>query len=157
MKGAPVNFERLAKGLAVVHHHGQRRVNGEEYIEHVIRVARSFSPGSIERQIAYLHDLVEDTEMTEMCLRTEYGFDREVVDAVFWLTRVPHSNTYTSYILSLTQNGSLPALRVKLADLTDNAFDLPESLASQASRYAKAREMVLAEIWRRGRLEEAVA
>lgn len=155
MKGTPVNFERLAKGLAVVHHHGQRRVNGEEYIEHVIRVARSFSPGSIERQIAYLHDTVEDTSMTEELLH-EYHFGTEVVNAVHYLTRTP-GVTYTNYILTLIQFGSLPALRVKLADLTDNAFDLPESLASQAGRYAKAREMVLGEIWRRGKLEEAIA
>ncbi len=145
-----INYERLAKGLAVVHHHGQFRVNGEEYIEHVIRVARSFSPGSRERQVAYLHDLVEDTSISMHDLgMSGYCFHADVRD-VLYLTRVA-GYTYAEYIDRLIRNGSMSALSVKLADLEDNMRDLPPSLASQADRYAKARSRVQEEIWRRGK------
>ena len=144
------NMERLAKGLAVVHHHGQYRVNGEEYIEHVIRVARHFSPGTIERQIAYMHDLIEDTSV-DLSMLAGYGFLPEVTGSVWVLTKPGASLTYREYIARLVATGSIHALRVKLADLADNATDLPASLASQAGRYAEAREHVLGEIWRRGK------
>ncbi len=54
--------EQLAEALARQHHAGQTDRSGVPYIEHVEAVARSpYLSSSRHRQVAWLHDIVEDT------------------------------------------------------------------------------------------------
>ena len=95
---------------------------GEPYIEHIKRVANRVAdyPMDIsccEWKVAVLHDVLEDTLVTERILRSL--FEEEVVDAVVLLTR-NRDVVYETYIDSIIASGNKMAIEVKLADLEDN-------------------------------------
>lgn len=106
--------------------------------DHSHRVAlRTTDPK--EATIAFLHDVVEDSEMTLEDLRL--FFDEDIVQAVDLLTK-RSDQTYSDYILNIRISENKIAMRVKLADLDDNSSgqDLPYSLRK---RYNKAKEIIL--------------
>lgn len=114
----------LAAAFAEYHHGGQmRRGNSEPYFNHVKRVAESVAKmgGSVEAiAAAYLHDVVEDTNVSFDELRGA-GFPLRTVDLVWLLTKRKPEETYESYIHRLLNNGDREALLIKLADLNDNS------------------------------------
>lgn len=69
----------------------KRKYTGEPYIEHPIEVASIVAtvPMHTDAMIcaAYLHDVVEDCNVTLEEIREEFG--AEVEDLVFWLTDTP--------------------------------------------------------------------
>ena len=111
-----------AKLLARIAHRGQTRWNGDEYFTHPERVAKSFymDGGSYEMAVAFLHDVVEDTDVTIHDLAIYFPYP--VVDAVAAITKQKGKETYTEYIKRLLKNNI--ATRVKIADLEDNMSDL---------------------------------
>lgn len=114
----------LAAAFAEHHHDGQlRRGSSEPYFNHVKRVAEAVAKmdGSVEAiAAAYLHDVVEDTDVTFDDLRAA-GFPERTVDLVWWLTKHNPEETYESYIYRLLHSGNREALLIKLADLNDNS------------------------------------
>ena len=90
---------------------------GNDYMQHIRSVANRFNMKQIEYKIALLHDIIEDTEMTEGKLRDM--FDDEVVDAVVLLTK-DKSMTYEEYINRLIGSNNIHAIRVKKADIENN-------------------------------------
>jgi (p)ppGpp synthase/HD superfamily hydrolase len=140
----------LARSLARVAHFGQKRKgNGEPYFAHVARVAQSVEDGTGSTRaaiVALLHDTLEDTTVTEEALLA-IGFSTRIVHDVLALTRRPDEE-YMHYIGRLIEYGSDDALRVKLADLTDNLRDIDtlprpvELIASLRTRYLKALHYV---------------
>lgn len=84
--------------------------------------------------VAYLHDVVEDSEVTLADLR-DLGFDGWVVHAVETLTR-RDSETYAEYIRRVA--GSEIAKTVKLADLRDHLAEVDTLKPSLKERYVKA-------------------
>ena len=110
---------------------------GEPYFNHLDRVAHSVErklmlwcqENSLEHsegmQIAWLHDVVEDTPYTSADLVRE-GFSYEVSYGVEYLTKEA-GRPYKDEIVSLCRNAPLPVLLVKLSDNEDNAD--PERLA----------------------------
>lgn len=146
-----VDLYALAQSLARVAHHGQkRRGNGEDYFNHVARVAGAVLEkfGVRAATVAYLHDTIEDTSVTAQTLG-EVGFPTHIIHDVTILTRVANED-YEFYIDSLVRFGSDDALHVKLADLADNLASLNESFGPNADklfeRYVAAKEAVLAEL-----------
>jgi hypothetical protein len=101
--------------LAARAHAGQKNRGGEPYILHVLRVALAVE-GEEARLVALLHDLLEDTGVTEGELRAQ-GYSEAVVDAVLLLTRDP-AEPYLDYVERCA--GHPLAREVKLADLADN-------------------------------------
>lgn len=90
-------LEGAACKLAAFAHHGQVDKLGVDYIEHpaavvaLLRSSRLFDElSSAQQQVAvlacWLHDVVEDTQVTEEDL-LRFGFSRAVVDVVLLLTR----------------------------------------------------------------------
>ena len=59
--------------LAAIHHAGQIDKAGEPYILHVLRVMHAVE-GIKAKTVAAMHDLLEDTKVTEQDLR-DAGFD----------------------------------------------------------------------------------
>ena len=104
----------LALEIAYQAHQGQRSFSGRPYILHPIRVMEQMSTDE-ERAVALLHDVVEDTDVTEVQLWDL--FPRAVVYAVVALTHLEDEG-YDRYIERIVQNSL--ARRVKLADLRDN-------------------------------------
>ena len=97
-------------------HLGQVDKAGEDYIKHPQKVA-SFVKSDEEKAVAYLHDVIEDTELTLEDLY-EYGFSKEVIEAVDIITK-KRGEDYQSYLNSVKKNKLARA--VKLADLRHNS------------------------------------
>lgn len=134
----------LARRIATEAHAGQTDKLGVEYIEHPRRVAARLDEFR-EQAVAWLHDVVEDTDVTEDDLRTA-GLDEEIVEAVLLLTRTEGDDHYYARIAA-----SPLARSVKLADIADNAD--PERVAQLdedtrtrlAAKYRHARRALGAE------------
>lgn len=100
--------------LATEKHRGQKDRGGKPYILHPLEVMSGCE--SIEEKIvALLHDLIEDTDITEEFLR--HFFNKEVVDAIVLLTRNDDID-YMDYIRNI--KGNTLATKVKLQDLKHN-------------------------------------
>ena len=97
-------------------HLGQVDKAGEDYIKHPEKVA-SFVKTDEEKAVAYLHDVIEDTELTLENLY-EYDFSKEVIEAVDIITK-KKGEDYQSYLNSVKKNKLARA--VKLADLRHNS------------------------------------
>lgn len=101
--------------IAAKGHQGQNDKYGAPYILHPIRVMMRVN-SEIEKIVAILHDVVEDSDLTLDDLRNE-GFSAEIVEAVDALTK-RDGEAYDDYINRTTTNKI--AIIVKLADLEDN-------------------------------------
>ncbi|MBJ6761061.1 GTP pyrophosphokinase [Myxococcaceae bacterium JPH2] len=104
-----------AISLATAAHRGQRDKAGQPYILHPLRVMFRVH-SDLERTVAVLHDVVEDTPYTPEKLR-ELGYGEDVLSALDCLTR-RKSESYEAFIERLRPHPL--ARRVKLADLEDN-------------------------------------
>lgn len=105
---------KKAEEIATVAHEGQFDRCGVEYINHPRTVA-SYLEDPKEKIIAWLHDTIEDTDVTEADLRPVFG--DEITDTVLILTKHP-GDDYFDYIRRIEKNDT--AINVKLADLTHN-------------------------------------
>ncbi|MBQ0000569.1 MAG: HD domain-containing protein [Clostridiales bacterium] len=105
---------RKAEQIAAAAHEGQYDEAGVPYIEHPRFVAGLLGNNEL-KVIALLHDVMEDTDVTEQELRPIFG-DR-ITDALLLMTR-DKSEDYSIYIERLSHNEL--SRKVKLADLTHN-------------------------------------
>ena len=106
---------QLALELAVEKHKNQTDKAGNPYILHPLHVMENVNSkeGKI---VAILHDIIEDTDITENYL-LKIGLSKRIVDAVVALTRSEDMD-YQEYIKNLSSNPL--AKEVKLADLEHN-------------------------------------
>lgn len=145
---AASNEPNRAEIIARLAHKGQTDKAGQPYIEHVKRVWWDVPDEDDEAQAAaWLHDVVEDTELSLVDLQT-LGFSEAVIDAVDLLTRKPPFD-YASYIAAMIDQrgriGRRAALLVKRSDLRDHLVNpgCPETLRP---RYQAALPLVEAAI-----------
>lgn len=146
----------LAPQVAARAHQHQKRKDGTPYIAHPTRVALRIllktvssldSYGEamdIEKQIvAYLHDVVEDTDVTLEDLR-DLGFSEYILHCVDAITKRP-GEKYADFILRIKAAGPV-VIAVKLADIDDNMEDQsaldPEEAQFLSKRYTKARQVL---------------
>lgn len=133
------NTVALAEALAHISHSGQLDKAGQPYIFHVGRVAARVAGDPLAETVAWLHDVLEDCPAYADDV---LAFPTEVVDAVKLLTRSENLPAET-YYARIRQSPT--ALRVKAADLADNADEirlalLPEATASRLrAKYVHAR------------------
>lgn len=134
----------LSRSLAVVAHQGQcRKGTGEPYFNHVERVAESVQ-GWRRRTIAYLHDLIEDTDINASALAV-IGFPCDIISAVCALTR-EEGEQYRAFIDRAATHPDPDVRAVKLADVRDNLRDidiLPGDAANLRRRYITAEAALL--------------
>lgn len=116
-----MNLLDAAIDLALISHHGQtNHHDGEPYILHVLRVARSVRDAGLDERhqaVAWLHDAVEDTNLTIDQLHSFFPDDPDVVAAVAALTK-KSGQSNEEYYDNLTKFPM--AARVKLRDIEDN-------------------------------------
>ncbi|MCL2740917.1 MAG: HD domain-containing protein, partial [Oscillospiraceae bacterium] len=78
--------------VALRAHEGQKRVSGEPYIDHPLEVAiilSEFEMDVVSIAAAILHDVVEDTDVTDKQLRAWFGGEVAViVDGVTKLEKI---------------------------------------------------------------------
>ena len=124
-----------AKELATRKHAGQVDKAGAPYILHLERVAGKVSSEE-SKTVAYLHDILEDTDTTQEELAAE--FPSRVVGAVCMLTR-HEAERYESYIGRIACEGNSVVREVKLADLEDHLDYADQIPASLQRRYLRAK------------------
>ena len=107
-------FKELALQIAQKAHAGQVDKAGKDYILHPMTVA-SYMDTDTEKTIAYLHDVLEDTDVTVDALREI--FPNEIVDTLITLTH-RKDESYFEYIQKVSK--SKLAKKVKVADLLHN-------------------------------------
>ena len=109
-------FLELAKQLAKEYHKGQVDKAGVDYFSgHITSVVNGVN--TIEEKIvAYLHDIIEDTNLTYLDLFV-LDFSDKIVNAVLALTK-DKKIKYEDYLKYVKKNELARA--VKLADLTNN-------------------------------------
>ena len=107
--------QAIARAIASIAHRGQADKLGQPYIEHPRRVAERLTD-EIEHSAAWLHDVIEDADVTARD-QLEAGVLPQIVDVVELLTRRPDvpSDEYYERIRE-----SPHARAVKLADIADN-------------------------------------
>lgn len=110
-----MNMTNLALEIAIKAHEGQIDLGGNAYIEHPKAVARMLTT-DVEKAVAYLHDVLEDTSVTEKDL-LNMGISKEIVDIVKILTK-KKTESYKEYIESVKVHPI--ARNVKIADITHN-------------------------------------
>lgn len=138
------HFLALAGWLAETGHKGQR-YGDFPYMYHVYSVhAEVVHMGAHTRMVALMHDLLEDTHVTEQALRNFHRFPDAVIDAVKLLTR-PEGVPYAEYVKAIAEGDSYPhklAQSVKLADLKQNLANADGSNPGRVQRYHHAREII---------------
>jgi (p)ppGpp synthase/HD superfamily hydrolase len=102
--------------IAVRAHSGQRDKQGMPYILHPLRVMMAVQSEDA-KIVAVLHDILEDTSVTEEDLRKE-GFSEVVIAGILGVTRRKHES-YTDFVIRASQHEL--SREVKLADLADNS------------------------------------
>ena len=109
----------LAMSVALGAHNGQvNKHNGEPYILHVHRVATHVRDRGLDethQAVAWLHDVVEDTDVTIYDINNT--FNPHISSAVAALTKVK-GMTNEEYYLNL-KNNTIGA-RIKVSDIVDN-------------------------------------
>ena len=139
--------EMIIRALEIpaVAHAGQVDKAGAPYISHPIAVAGLVETPE-EKMVAYLHDVVEDTDVTIQDLK-EAGFSEAVLDAVRAMTH-GDGEPREEYLKRVKANPL--ARKVKLADLTHNSElsripDPKEKDIKRRERYLKEKEYLLEE------------
>lgn len=142
-----MNQLRKALELAYEKHSGQLDKAGKPYILHPLMVALNYDylEGENEKVVAILHDIIEDTDVTEQQL-LDMGFNSEVVRSVSLLTK-PNDMDYFDYIRRIKHSNSSIAHCVKVADLTENSDlsrldNITEKDIKRKEKYQKALDIL---------------
>ena len=104
----------FARAFAEYVHAGQLDEDGTPFVNHPIAVAEKLA-GEEEKTVAYLHDVIEDTDTKLETVADLFGI--RIADAVDAISR-RGTEEYEEYIERLSKNPL--ACRVKLADLAHN-------------------------------------
>ena len=137
-----MNLEQ-AISIASLAHAGQFDKGGEPYILHPLRVMMKFKDDK-QRIVAVLHDVIEDTNVTDMNLIIQ-GLDIDLLNVILTLTR-NKNESYDEYIDRISKDEF--AIEVKLADLEDN-MDMSRIKNptgkdyDRVVKYGKAREKLM--------------
>jgi (p)ppGpp synthase/HD superfamily hydrolase len=124
------NMLKLAENVARDAHTGQYRRDGiTPYIKHVEAVVERLHSDD-EKIVGWLHDTVEDTDVTLQELR-ELGFAAHIIEAVRLLTKT-EGYDLQKYLEAIKANPLAKA--VKIADMRSNLADTPTK--KQRERYS---------------------
>lgn len=132
----PFTLER-AVAWAARAHEGQVDKAGAPYILHPLRVMMALED-PLDRIVAVLHDVVEDTDTSIDQLRTA-GLDDRLAVSLALLTHKP-GVPYLDYVRAIAADDR--ARRIKIADLSDNMnLDrLPEITPADEDRRSKYQQ-----------------
>ena len=133
-------MKERAIALAMAQFAGRTDIAGVDYFTgHLCSVAEMVTTDK-EKTVAYLHDILEDTDYPEEKLRSEFG--DEITDAVVLLTHKGRldEDGYLAYIRNLKASGNKLAIAVKIADLTNNSDYTRLGVSSPDELKAKDRK-----------------
>ncbi len=125
-------------------HEGQKRASGEPYFNHVFETARNLAIFGLEPTTiaaGFLHDTIEDTEVTEEEIEKEFG--KEIVFLVNGVTKLGklkyrgrerHVESLRKFFVAVAQDFRVVA--IKLADRLHNVRTLEYIRPEKAKRIA---------------------
>ena len=120
MKQQVTSTETIARAIAHAAHARQvEELTGDPYIRHVERVVALMGDREDCRVVAWLHDVIEDTDMTAEDLLL-LDIPPNCVDAITLLTRDSEKENYAEYIERIRNSENNLAIEVKIADLRDH-------------------------------------
>ena len=133
--------------FAAEHHEGQKRLSGEDFIEHPLAVAQILADLGLDTttlEAALLHDTVEDTDVTIADLETDFG--PEVARIVDGLTKLDalsfrsreHEQAENVRKMIVAMAGDIRVLLIKLADRLHNMRTLSALPPDKQRRIATA-------------------
>ncbi|MBO7173343.1 MAG: guanosine-3',5'-bis(diphosphate) 3'-pyrophosphohydrolase [Burkholderiaceae bacterium] len=135
------NLVTLAKSIAIKAHEGQVDKAGAPYWHHPAFVADQVATDE-EKAVAWLHDVVEDTDVTFEDLLAQ-GIPSEVVEGVKAITKVA-GESYDVYLNRVKANPLARA--VKLADLRHN-MDLSRIAQPTEKDFARIEKYKVAQVF----------
>lgn len=126
-----------------------RKYTGEPYIVHpaeVVRIVSTVAHTDAMLAAAWLHDVVEDTGVTNEVIRAEFG--DEVAELVGWLTdvsRPEQGNRAVRKAIDRAHSAMAPAAAqtVKLADLISNTRSIIAHDEKFARTYLEEKRLLL--------------
>lgn len=139
------NFNKINRAyeLAKEKHKGQVRLGGSSYITHPINVAKIvgkyyYNHPNINELLtaAYLHDLIEDTDVTVEDIKEEFGdYVAHLVKGVTTNQDEKKKIGKTNYLCNKMLNMDEDVLSLKLCDRLANVFDLENAPSEFADKY----------------------
>jgi (p)ppGpp synthase/HD superfamily hydrolase len=126
-----------------------RKYTGEPYIVHpaeVVRIVGTVAHTDSMLAAAWLHDVVEDTGVTNEVIRAEFGV--EVAELVGWLTdvsRPEQGNRAIRKAIDRAHSAMAPAAAqtIKLADLISNTRSIVAHDEKFAKTYLEEKRLLL--------------
>ncbi|MCS7018190.1 MAG: RelA/SpoT family protein [Cytophagales bacterium] len=145
---------KAAFEMAEEAHRGERRKSGEPYIYHPLEVARivveEMGLGATSVICAFLHDVVEDTNITIEDIRRKFG-DKEanIIDGLTKIKDTPLDNSTTEQIetfrkVLLNLSKDIRVVLIKIADRLHNMRTLESMRRDKQLRTIAETEMVYA-------------
>ena len=128
--------------IAVNAHDGMKDMVGNPAVQHVLAVGL-MGKTETEQKAGFLHDVVEDQDITIDDLRAE-GVEEDVLAAVDLLTHRP-GMSYEDYVKNIVLSGNKTAIQVKLNDPHHNLHRAELALATLDTS-TRERQALLDEI-----------
>lgn len=114
--------EKQAEKLAEFIHCGQKRRNGEDFVEHPRRVANAIKALGYDGDVvcaAWMHDVEDFKFLGEIFRIIDNIFGYRTYGLVLLLTHVPKGTPYNDYIYKIADI-SKEAMAIKWEDMVDN-------------------------------------
>ena len=133
--------------FAAEHHEGQKRLSGEDFVEHPLAVAQILADLGLDTttlQAALLHDTVEDTEVSVEELDVEFGPEvSRIVDGLTKLDAISFRSREQEQAenvrkMIVAMAGDIRVLLIKLADRLHNMRTLSALPPDKQRRIATA-------------------
>jgi len=133
--------------FAAEHHEGQKRLSGEDFIEHPLAVAQILADLGLDTttlEAALLHDTVEDTDVSVADLESEFGPEvSRIVDGLTKLDALSfrsreHEQAENVRKMIVAMAGDIRVLLIKLADRLHNMRTLSALPKDKQRRIATA-------------------
>jgi GTP diphosphokinase / guanosine-3',5'-bis(diphosphate) 3'-diphosphatase len=133
--------------FAAEHHEGQKRLSGEDFIEHPLAVAQILADLGLDTttlEAALLHDTVEDTDVSVADLESEFGPEvSRIVDGLTKLDELSfrsreHEQAENVRKMIVAMAGDIRVLLIKLADRLHNMRTLSALPKDKQRRIATA-------------------
>lgn len=150
-------LEQRASEFAKRAHAGQDYGGGDFHEKHLARVVATLRKFGEDDPVllaaAWLHDTVEDTDVTIDDIRREFGDD--VADLVWRLTDEDGRNRKERHHLThMKIRGRTDAVRVKLADRIANVESAKEQRTNLRGMYREEYQAFFDDLYREGEWEE---
>lgn len=134
-------------------HKNQVDKSGDPYWKHplwVFNSVRKYDVDNDTKVAALLHDVVEDTHLTDKDLR-DMGFSSKSIDIIMIVTK-PKWQDYLDYVNNVVNSGNKSAILIKYIDIMHNlSYNRIKKLSYEdqkrlINKYSKALEIVTKEI-----------